>query len=852
MVAVVIHWQHARQYQRRRRRLTKRRRLLLISVVLLLLFSTSGYDCQMLFHCCCAFVPPFAPRAANSGKILVNQRHHPPLFRFQQQQQSLSSNNSRNGNSNNTDEEKEEDEEEQDRKMEEWLDHVSAPFRNGSIEDTQKTLVQKGIAFAKNVEDENNSNICVNDNSNYDIIAAAPIEKVPLCIANVQIQAILLGRRRHQQQPSSITATATATNKDEPEHEYYTVQLRGTADALLSRGLVAVLAEIMDAAGSTTHEVLLRWLDRQSPDTLADRLGLRSALSPGRNDGLASMVRTLKAQIRTLLLSLPSSSSLLSQDEPTSDKDEVAASNQQQLSDEYASNTAKDATTTVIDGTRNQRFQPNNQNSNDDDNNNRKNQNKNVALLLSGGVDSSVALHLLLRQGYKVTPFYLKIWLEDELAHLGECPWEDDYRTCQDVCAQASEAYGVSVPLESVSLQREYQQRVISYTTREASAGRTPNPDIMCNSRIKFGCFYDAIAARDFEFVATGHYAQLVPTSSDNNEKDGSGAGGVVPRSNRMRLLRAPDPVKDQSYFLCALTQDQLQRVLFPIGHLEKSRVRELAEEWQLVNRHRPDSQGLCFLGKVKFDAFLASYLGEKPGPILDASTGDVLGQHKGVWYHTVGQRKGIGKVLDPIATSKGPWYVVAKDPNRDTVLVSNKYDEDTFAAARSEFTVEHIHWIAGSAPDLSILPLMATSEGSDSDDDRHCRSGRLTMKIRHGPRLVEGTLTLFGGDGDNSDDEGDVQLDQKDGGLAPGQYVAFYLPDGECLGGGVISERHWAKFLLDRTTTSQNKDGSDNSSNGTEGCDLAVESSPPSLVTTSTASTAVNKNATAAVIGSM
>ena len=323
------------------------------------------------------------------------------------------------------------------------------------------------------------------------------------------------------------------------------------------------------------------------------------------------------------------------------------------------------------------------------------------------------------------------------------------------------------MPLHALSLQQDYKDRVISYTVSEAQHGRTPNPDIMCNRRIKFGCFYDAIADCDFDYVATGHYAQLV---RDDNKQ--------------MRLLRAPDAVKDQSYFLCSLTQQQLQRVLFPIGHLEKSAVRQLAHEFDLPNRNRPDSQGLCFLGKVKFDEFLLAYLGERPGDIVDAATGDILGRHKGVWYHTVGQRKGIGKVLFPLATAKGPWYVVAKDPQRDIVFCSNQYDEGIFTSSRSEFAVENIHWIAGKL-----------SEEVKASD------GCVTMKIRHGPRLVTGTLSLTDSDGLT----GEVKLDQKDSGLAPGQYVVFYNGS-ECLGGGVISERHWAKFLLERKALSESE----------------------------------------------
>jgi tRNA-specific 2-thiouridylase len=233
--------------------------------------------------------------------------------------------------------------------------------------------------------------------------------------------------------------------------------------------------------------------------------------------------------------------------------------------------------------------------------------------------------------------------------------------------------------------------------------------------------------------------------------------------------------VKDQSYFLCALSQEQLKRIIFPIGHLKKYQVRELAEQFLLPNRQRPDSQGLCFLGKVKFDEFLEAYLGERQGDIVDAATGEILGRHRGVWYHTVGQRKGIGKVLNPKATARGPWYVVAKDPDKDIVFCSNEYDESIFAAARSRLSVEDIHWIAGEPP-------FAAGENR-----------RVEMKIRHGPKIVAGSLSLS-----LDGSAGDVCLDNKDSGLAPGQYVVFY--DGEeCLGGGVISERHWTTFLLDR-----------------------------------------------------
>ena len=178
-------------------------------------------------------------------------------------------------------------------------------------------------------------------------------------------------------------------------------------------------------------------------------------------------------------------------------------------------------------------------------------------------------------------------------------------------------------------------------------------------------------------------------------------------------------------------------------------------------------------MGKVKFDEFLSAYLGQEPGDIIDADSGETIGRHNGIWYHTVGQRKGIGKVLNPKATSKGPWYVVAKDPNNRKIIASNKYDEDIFQETRSEFCVEDIKWISGCEP--------LHMKSSDNEMS-------FTMKIRHGPTIVSGVLCL------DSVDTGTVKLEGKDGGLAPGQFVVFY-DDVECLGSGVISEKHWLKF---------------------------------------------------------
>src|SRR3990167_3405102 len=265
-----------------------------------------------------------------------------------------------------------------------------------------------------------------------------------------------------------------------------------------------------------------------------------------------------------------------------------------------------------------------------------------IAVLVSGGVDSSVALRLLREQGYDLTAFYIKIWLEDELAFLGNCPWQEDLYFVEKVCAQ------VNVPLEVISLQKEYWEKVVQYTISEVKSGRTPNPDILCNSRIKFGTFLEKIGI-DYDKVATGHYALI-----ENLD-------------NRFNLKMSPDLVKDQTYFLSHLTQEQLSKVMFPIGHLEKNEVRQLAQEFDLPNKDRKDSQGICFLGKLKFSEFVKHHMGEQEGPLIEVETGKQLATHKGFWFYTIGQRQGLG-------LSGGPWYVVAKNPMNNTVFISRDY----------------------------------------------------------------------------------------------------------------------------------------------------------------------------------
>ncbi len=349
-----------------------------------------------------------------------------------------------------------------------------------------------------------------------------------------------------------------------------------------------------------------------------------------------------------------------------------------------------------------------------------------IAVLVSGGVDSSVALALLKEQGHDITAFYLKIWLEDELSYLGSCPWEDDLAFVRKVCEQ------FSVPLEVVSMQQAYWQKVVAYTIDQVKQGRTPNPDVLCNQYVKFGAFYDCISD-DYDYVATGHYAQ------------------VEHRSDRSVLLRAPDPIKDQTYFLCQLSQQQLKRVLFPIGHLEKFQVRQLAEHYNLANKDRKDSQGICFLGKFKFSDFLHAHLGDRPGDLIEFETGAVMGQHNGFWYYTIGQRQGI-------RLSGGPWYVVDKDPAANVVFISKAYHQA--AEHKAGVIVNTMNWIAQYPPTQSSL----------------------LLKYRHGPDMHQVKVVHENG-------VWIMMLDQESKqGIAAGQFAVLY--DGqECLGGGVIDK---------------------------------------------------------------
>lgn len=350
-----------------------------------------------------------------------------------------------------------------------------------------------------------------------------------------------------------------------------------------------------------------------------------------------------------------------------------------------------------------------------------------IGILLSGGVDSSVVLAMLAEKGeHQLTAYYLKIWLEDELSFLGDCPWEEDLKYARAVC----EKYGV--PLEIIPLQTEYHNRVVDYTLKELKKGFTPSPDIFCNQMIKFGAFWERVSDK-VDAVASGHYATVVEEGGDYFVQQGV------------------DPVKDQSYFLSHLSQEQLSRCFFPLGEFSKEEVRELAQKYDLPTKDRPDSQGICFLGKIKYKEFVDFHLGQKVGPIIDEESMKEIGNHQGYWYHTVGQRKGLG-------LGGGPWFVTRKDVDHNTVFVRHA-DRNSKMSSKTFYASEP-HWFA-SAPEEDVS---------------------YEVKLRHGPRKIPAQVK-------QTEAGFKVELAQEDQGISCGQFAVFYKGQ-KCLGAAKISEQ--------------------------------------------------------------
>ena len=293
---------------------------------------------------------------------------------------------------------------------------------------------------------------------------------------------------------------------------------------------------------------------------------------------------------------------------------------------------------------------------------------KNIAALVSGGVDSSVVVHLLCEQGYKPSLFYIKIGMDG--AEYMDCSAEEDI----ELATATARRYGL--PLEIVDLHREYWDNVAAYAIDKIRKGQTPNPDVMCNKLIKFGCFEQRVG-KDFDFTATGHYAT------------------TLLRDRKIWLGTAKDPVKDQTDFLAQIDYLQVSKLMFPIGHLMKHEVREIAQNAKLPNARRKDSQGICFLGKINYNDFVRRFLGEKEGAVVEWETGKRIGTHRGYWFHTIGQRKGLG-------LGGGPWFVIKKNIEENIIYVSHGYD--TEAQYGTEFSLSDFHFITGNPWELSLI----------------------------------------------------------------------------------------------------------------------------------------------------
>ena len=356
-----------------------------------------------------------------------------------------------------------------------------------------------------------------------------------------------------------------------------------------------------------------------------------------------------------------------------------------------------------------------------------------VVLGMSGGVDSSVAAWLLKQQGYEVIGLFMKNWEDDD---------DDEYcSTRQDWLDAASVADVVGVDIEAVNFAGEYKDRVFAEFLREYEAGRTPNPDVLCNAEIKFKAFLDHALQLGADHIATGHYARV-------RERDG-----------KHELLKAVDTSKDQSYFLHRLTQSQLSRTLFPLGELHKSQIRKIADELQLPNARKKDSTGICFIGERPFREFLNRYLSFKPGP-MRTPEGDTVGEHVGLSFYTLGQRKGIGlggqRAHRDEDGNHAAWYVARKDVETNTLYVVQGHDHPWLLS--TALVAGQLSWVAGAPP----------------------ADGRLLAKTRY--RQADVACALHGA----GSAEAKLQFEQAQWAVTPGQSAVLY--DGEvCLGGGII-----------------------------------------------------------------
>ena len=390
-----------------------------------------------------------------------------------------------------------------------------------------------------------------------------------------------------------------------------------------------------------------------------------------------------------------------------------------------------------------------------------------VCVGLSGGVDSSVAAYLLKQEGYDVFAMFMQNWHDADSTLHGDCEWEEDKFVAEMVARK------IGIPFYFVDLSGQYRQRVVDYMFDEYAKGRTPNPDVLCNREIKFDAFWEVARKYGADYVATGHYCRKESVMPDSD------------RASRVyRILEGTDPNKDQTYFLCQLSQEQLATALFPIGHLTKPEVRRIAREAGLPSAEKKDSQGICFVGKVDLPVFLQQKLKSREGDIVEIprsfyeglpvpqtleemaepiryrrEDGKVIGRHIGAQYYTIGQRKGLG-----IGGHAESCFLIANDIENNLIFVGEGDSHPGLWRRALRIRPEEIHWIR---PDLS-LPLSGEL--------------RCQVRIRYRQPLQEATLV-------NRPDGLYILFNEPQRGITPGQFAVWYAADGEMLGSGVIDQ---------------------------------------------------------------